>query len=45
MPMPPLPGGASAAATSLDSLDYCIGTTDTVVCSLLGARPRLIGIN
>ena len=29
----------------LESLEYCIGTSDVVVCSLLGARQRLIGIN
>lgn len=32
-------------AMTLQSLDYCIGTSDVVVCTLLGARQRLIGIN
>ena len=29
----------------IESFEYCIGTSDAVVCTLLGARQRLIGIN
>lgn len=29
----------------LESFEYCIGTSDTVVCTLVGARPRLLGLN
>ncbi|KAI0688423.1 hypothetical protein BC835DRAFT_312822 [Cytidiella melzeri] len=29
----------------LASFEYCIGTSETVVCTLLGARQRLVGIN
>ena len=28
-----------------ETLDYCIGTSQVVVCTLLGARQRLVGFN
>ena len=37
--------GKIDSEADLESLDYCIGTSDVVVCSLLNARQRLIGIN
>lgn len=42
MPSPAPPDGTE---TSLEKREYCIGTSDVVVCTLLGARQRLIGIN
>lgn len=41
----PKPSSSGEAGASLESLEYCLGTSDVVVCSLLGARHRLIGIN
>ncbi|GJE85294.1 hypothetical protein PsYK624_013730 [Phanerochaete sordida] len=42
MPTPPPADGTEA---SLEKREYCIGTADVVVCTLLGARQRLIGLN
>ncbi len=44
MPRPPSQADMDMIAP-IESFEYCIGTSDTVVCTLLGARPRLIGIN
>ncbi|EKM57650.1 uncharacterized protein PHACADRAFT_251391, partial [Phanerochaete carnosa HHB-10118-sp] len=41
MPTPPFPNGTEAF---LESCEYCIGTSDVVLCTLLGARQRLVGI-
>ena len=30
---------------TVETLDYCIGTSTVVVCTLLGARQRLVGFN
>lgn len=44
MPRPPSQDDLDMIAP-LESFEYCIGTSDTVVCTLLGARQRLLGLN
>ena len=42
-----MPNQAKAEGQPLDlqTVEYCIGTSDVVVCSLLNARQRLVGLN
>ena len=41
----PTPPPADGTDVPLEKREYCIGTADVVVCTLLGARQRLIGLN